>query len=397
MSETAANFSNGSSKRPAMATTAASLLLSGQTPGGPILTNSILTNLNKPPLIQNGASSNPFRNKTPQSNEEPDEKPRDYLDEQLVDSPKQNGKSNFLSLNANVKVIDGDGAEMQQTVKSSKINRTNENGKKVAATDQTTSNHQTGSKNHHNHHHHNNKNHHHHNNHNSNNLSTSETILLKELMQLSIKREKIEKSLAATGYQKSIDAINWLMKHSRDPILVDDSILSTRDYILVLCPVGRLANQIATFLNQSKSKCGPNEAHYSNVLPYMKLSSFFKVNRISSIFFIFARMNFLNFIYLFFFYNKKLKDSQVCNLHKSFDLVFSRADSNQLADQLQNKKSRLNEINIDLHITSQMILLYPDIDSENLIKDIVESFSRVASKLSNIHFFSHSYFFIINI
>lgn len=318
MSETAANFgNNGSSKRSNIATTAASLLLSSQT-GGPILTNSILTNLNKPAqqhIIQNGASSNPFRNKTPNNNsvsEEPDEKQRqsDYLDlqdeqqqqQQLVDSnpnlmngSKQNGKNNnnnnFLSLNANganLKVIDANGdAEMQQTVKSSKINRptANENTKKGNDQAATSKNHHN---HHHNHHNHHNKNNHHNNNNNLNSTTnhTSETILLKELMQLSIKREKIEKSLAATGYQKSIDAINWLMKHSRDPILVDDSILSTRDYILVLCPVGRLANQIGTFLNQSKSKCGPNEAHYSNVLPYMKLSSFFKVKNFFPYFFL---------------------------------------------------------------------------------------------------------------
>jgi hypothetical protein len=106
-----------------------------------------------------------------------------------------------------------------------------------------------------------------------------ETLLLKELMQLSIKREKIEKALAATGYQRSIDAINWLMKHSKDPILLHDSIISTRDFILLLCPVGRLASQIDTFLQQSKFKCGTNEAHFNNSLPYMKLSPFFKVKR----------------------------------------------------------------------------------------------------------------------
>jgi hypothetical protein len=105
-----------------------------------------------------------------------------------------------------------------------------------------------------------------------------ETLLLKELMQLSIKREKIEKALAATGYQRSIDAINWLMKHSKDPVLLHDSIISTRDFILLLCPVGRLASQIDTFLQQSKFKCGTNEAHFNNSLPYMKLSPFFKVN-----------------------------------------------------------------------------------------------------------------------
>ena len=104
-----------------------------------------------------------------------------------------------------------------------------------------------------------------------------ESSLFKELIQFGIKREKLEKALAATGYSTSLEAINWLMKHSRDPILLNDSVISTRDYMLVMCPVGRLATQISSFFQQAKLKCGPNEAHYNNLLPYMKLSPFFKV------------------------------------------------------------------------------------------------------------------------
>jgi hypothetical protein len=104
-----------------------------------------------------------------------------------------------------------------------------------------------------------------------------ESNLFKELIQFGIKKEKLEKALAATGYSTSLEAINWLMKHSRDPILLNDSIISTRDYMLVMCPVGRLAAQISSFFQQAKLKCGPNEAHYNNLLPYMKLSPFFKV------------------------------------------------------------------------------------------------------------------------
>ena len=113
--------------------------------------------------------------------------------------------------------------------------------------------------------------HHHHR------YSRYESLLLKELTQLGIKKEKLEKALAATGFQNSVDAINWLMKHAKDPLLSNESIMSSRDYMLVLCPIGRLASQISTFFQQSKSKCGPNEAHYHHVLPYMKLSPFFKV------------------------------------------------------------------------------------------------------------------------
>ena len=105
-----------------------------------------------------------------------------------------------------------------------------------------------------------------------------ENALFKELMQLSIKKEKVEKALAATGYQNSSDAINWLMKHSKDPFLNSDSSMPTREYMLALCPIGKLATQIAAFLQQSKIKCSPpNEALFNNLLPYMKLTSFFKV------------------------------------------------------------------------------------------------------------------------
>ena len=105
-----------------------------------------------------------------------------------------------------------------------------------------------------------------------------ENALFKELMQLSIKKEKVEKALAATGYQNSSDAINWLMKHSKDPLLNSDSATPTREYMLALCPIGKLATQIAAFLQQSKIKCSPpNEALFNNLLPYMKLTSFFKV------------------------------------------------------------------------------------------------------------------------
>jgi hypothetical protein len=111
----------------------------------------------------------------------------------------------------------------------------------------------------------------------SNGRHRHETNLLKELMQLSIKKDKIEKALAATGYQNSTEAINWIMKHSKDALLNQDSVIATRDYILVICPVGRLATQITTFLHQSRLKCSNNEAHFNNLLPFMKLTPFFKV------------------------------------------------------------------------------------------------------------------------
>jgi hypothetical protein len=94
----------------------------------------------------------------------------------------------------------------------------------------------------------------------------------------------------------------------------------------------------------------------------------------------------------FYLKKKKMADSDVINLHKAFDFIFKpnhqlyldQSDLNLLnGENLNNKKSvRLNEISIDLHVSAQMILLYPDIDSENIIKEIVTSFSKIASKLS---------------
>lgn len=85
-----------------------------------------------------------------------------------------------------------------------------------------------------------------------------------------------------------------------------------------------------------------------------------------------------------------MADSDVINLHKAFDLIFKpnqaiyndQADLALLNGEISKKPIRLNEINIDLHVSAQMILLYPDIDSENIIKEIVAGFSKVASKLS---------------
>ncbi len=106
--------------------------------------------------------------------------------------------------------------------------------------------------------------------------SNHETLLLNELLQLSIKREKIEKALAATGFKNSMNAINWLMKHSKDPFLNQDPKIPVREYVLVLTPVKKLADQISKFVQVSKAKCS-NETIFNESLSYMKLTSFFKV------------------------------------------------------------------------------------------------------------------------
>ena len=178
-----------------------------------------------------------------------------------------------------------------------------------------------------------------------------EINLLKDLLSLGIKKNRIEKALAATGYQNSFDAINWLMKHAKDPIL-DETLISSRDCILLLCPVGILESQITQFFHSVKQKIGCNEAHYNNLLPFMKLTPFFKI-----------------------------PDSRMIDLHKAFDKFFK--NSNELLVKL----TKMNKINLDLHSSHQMILLYPDVDSENAIREILASFNRTAAKYSKYLYF----------
>ena len=295
------------------------------------LGNNILNSVVKNNLISssnvtsNASSNNSSTNNINGNNNKPNGLDLDYLDLNELDSVLSN-TSNQKSDNPNINFSSSEDANKRRS---------------YIETNSTIS------KPHHHHHH----------------RHRYENVLLKDLMQLGIKKEKLEKGLAATGYQNSVDAINWIMKHAKDPILMNDSITSTRDYILVMCPIGRLANQIGTFFQSSKAKCGPNEAHYHHLLPYMKLSPFFKI-----------------------------PDSEVSNLHKAFDSVFNKQPTIDLQEQVQlNKQLKtqqrvIKQVNLDLHVSSQMLLLYPDIDSENLIKEVVSSFNKTVLKHSKISF-----------
>jgi hypothetical protein len=152
----------------------------------------------------------------------------------------------------------------------------------------------------------------------ANSYSRFEVNLLKELIQLGIKKEKLEKALASTAYQSGTDAINWLISHSKDPLVNNDNVLSTRDFILVLCPVGKLANQIGTFFQQSKAKCNANEAHFTNLLPYMKLSPFFKVS--SSLSLSFSLSLSLKLFYVFVSQRLPTAKCQICIKHLTSSL-----------------------------------------------------------------------------
>jgi len=187
--------------------------------------------------------------------------------------------------------------------------------------------------------------------------SREHSKLYKELLKLGIRQDRAEKALAACAYKGMSEAIHWLIKHSKDPLIFNANsqeltgsnsaaATSSREFILLLCPVGRLANEISHFFKDSRHKLGLNEAHYKNSLPYMKLTPYFRAY-----------------------------DSHVIHLHKVFEHIF------KVDNGLKHEtKSRLHDINLEFQSSSQILLLYPDYESEHRIKELVASFCQLASK-----------------
>ncbi|CAF1467722.1 unnamed protein product, partial [Didymodactylos carnosus] len=149
-----------------------------------------------------------------------------------------------------------------------------------------------------------------------------------------------EKACAATGYQSLKTALDWLYRHINDARL-DRHDLCNHEFIIYLCPNEQLKEQIYTYMNESLQLFGSNQAHSDKNLTAFKLCTFFQV-----------------------------PDRYVYHIHKTFEHIVHR----------YRERFSSRHLTLQLIGEQQFFMLYPDKDSERLLKEIINDIQTMLNQ-----------------